>query len=72
MPVPCYRFDDAEARERCTSYRRTNSEKANVVVYNGPYDLKYYLDRQPEESNNAKARNDHLNRGRVLVFTVIR
>ena len=43
------------------------------MVYTGPYDLKYYLDRQPSEpAGKNEKRNTHLEKGRVLVFVEFR
>ena len=39
------------------------------MVYTGPYDLKYYLDRQPSEpAGKNDKRNTHLEKGRVVIF----
>ena len=39
-------------------------------IYEGSYDLKYYLDRQPADLSGKS--NSHLLKGRVLVFVQYR
>ena len=42
-------------------------------AYEGSYDLKYYLDRQPVEKPSSDQKlNTHLRRNRVLVFVTYR
>jgi hypothetical protein len=46
---------------------------ASSTVYQGSYDLKYYLDRQPYDTDTSDPKNNsHLTRGRVLVFVIFR
>lgn len=41
------------------------------MVYNGAYDLKYYLDRQ-EPTSSAKNTNSNWNSDRILCFCIKR
>ena len=51
----------------------TDPEKISSMIYSGPYDLKYYLDRQSIESDSSlENANQHLKRNRVLVFVCYR
>jgi hypothetical protein len=52
MPVPCRRHDDPDSLIKFTQYERmstVDNKTPSTTVYQGPYDLKYYLDRQPIE-----------------------
>lgn len=70
FPVPCLRFDEPDAITKCKVVQKVSSSdpsKVTAHVYEGTYDLKYYLDRQASSEKNT-----HLTQGRVLVFVVYR
>ena len=63
VPVPCYRLDKQHAEHSMVTKASTAAGKSDMNVYEGSYDLKYYLDRQPVEKPNAYGQktNAHLN-----------
>lgn len=63
VPVPCYRFDKQHAEQSMVTKPSTTPGKADMNVYEGSYDMKFYLDRQPVEKPNSLGQktNAHLN-----------
>lgn len=76
VPVPCVRYDEPDSESRCKSQPHmssTDPDKVSSIVYSGPHDLKYYLDRQDIENDTVQENaNSHLKRNRVLVFVTYR
>lgn len=68
------RIDEPANAANFSSYKRqsTTDPKNNSTIYLGNYDLKYYLDRQEPQMVTQENLNKQLQRGRVLVFVVIR
>ena len=56
MPVQCVRYDEPDSVNQCKTtphMSSTDPERVSSMIYSGPYDLKYYLDRQNIESDSS-------------------